>query len=209
MDRTALPLSISSVQVYWDRGEVSLCTIRVYIYRFITYWGILETILLISRLSTWLLPTVSISLLRFSLTKTSLFSQWGYFAGRFTLFFVCQFQPGSSWSGMSLISLVFALHVTESFGTCCRVVSVQLWRPWFCFFSLVRDALFSLVDDFWFTLKGKTFCGCCPVSVEIFYLQLGALSLPKSMMWAMGYGPGFEYKGSDEIYACALWHCTW
>lgn len=140
LDRTALPLSLSLAQVFWNRGEhscLSLCTIRVYIYRLITYQGILETRLLISRLSTSLPPTDSISLLRSSLMKISLFFQWGYFTGRLHSLSVS--TPDSSWSGM--FSLVFVLHVPESFGTHRRDVSIQLWRPWFCLFS---DELCSL-----------------------------------------------------------------
>lgn len=115
------PLAISFiVQVYQDRGRASClssCMIRAYTHKFITYWGILETFLLISRLSTWLPPTVSISLLKFSLRKTSLFSQWGYFAGRFP-FFVCQLQH-LAHHGVGCLWIFFFLSL---FFMCQRVL---------------------------------------------------------------------------------------
>lgn len=172
MNKTAASVPTSSGQAGGAGGKtshLSSCGSRVYIYRFITYWGVWETRLFISWVSTWLLPTVSISLLRLlisllrlSLAQTRLFSLWGYFTGRLPSS-ACQSTPGSSWGWTCLVSLVFASHVPESSGTlcrCCECPAVEILNSvcllWWAVLSLVWRIISGLCS------KWKLFLGLLP-----------------------------------------------
>lgn len=132
----------------------------------------METRLFISRVSTWLLPTASISLLRLlisllrrSFTQTCLFSLWGYLTGRLPSS-ACQSQHlarhgvGRAWFLWSLLLMCQRVLEHSADGEC-PAVEID---PEFCLFSLTSNAFFSLAHDFWSVLKMKTVSGVAALS---------------------------------------------
>ena len=183
MDGTAPPLSISLVLMQYKSLHLQIYHIRGSFRNYTSHF--------------WTFHLAASHCLSFSAMIFTYENKFVFPLGTLCrqIYILCPFQHLAHHGvGCLWFSLIFALHVPQSFGTHYRVVNVQLWRPWFCLFSLLRDALFGLVDDFWSTAQSEDcFWGCCLVSSEIFYLQLDAPSLPTSMIWTDGVRVRFKY----------------